>query len=108
MHPGDCRAPRTRAHLRTAVDAIYPQGLLLSQPGEGPGVAAQSHCLLAASDTAERKRYGITDEVLAGQHEMSDECRQRLKAVVEAAGGTVEKVCRSGGVGDKRKWDFPH
>jgi site-specific DNA-cytosine methylase len=55
-----------------------------------------SDCLLAASDTAERRRYGITDEVLAGQRAMSDECRQRLEAVVEAAGGTVEKVCRTG------------
>jgi site-specific DNA-cytosine methylase len=60
------------------------------------GALKLGDCLLAASDTAERRRYGITDEVLAGQHEMSAECRQHLKAVVEAAGGTVEKACRSG------------
>ena len=40
------------------------------------------------------KRYGITDDVLAGQHEMSDNKRQRLEAIVTGAGTTLDKVTR--------------
>ena len=51
-----------------------------------PASDADGHdCLLAPKDTAERTRYGITDEVLAIQQEMSDDCRQHLEAIVEAA-----------------------
>jgi site-specific DNA-cytosine methylase len=77
------------------------------------GALKLGDCLLAASDTAERKKYGITDEVLAGQHEMSAECRQHLEAVVAAAGGTLEKVCRTGAptavldLGKSADWSRP-
>ena len=51
-----------------------------------PASDADGHdCLLAPKDTAERTRYGVTDEVLAIQQEMSDDCRQHLEAIVEAA-----------------------
>ena len=51
-----------------------------------PASDADGHdCLLAPKDTAERTRYGITDEVLAIQQEMSDDCRQHLEAIVEVA-----------------------
>ena len=51
-------------------------------------------CMVAASDKKARRRYGITDTVLAGQHEMSDKKRRRLEAIVAAAGATLEEVTR--------------
>jgi hypothetical protein len=70
-------------------------------------------CLVAASDKLARKRYGITDEVLAGQHEMSGNKRQRLEAIVTGAGTTLDKVSRQGApaavidLGKSPQWSRP-
>ena len=72
------------------------------------------HCLVAASDKLARKRYGITDEVLAGQQEMSDNKRQRLEAIVTRAGTTLDKVSRKNApaavldVGKSLRWSKPN
>jgi site-specific DNA-cytosine methylase len=70
-------------------------------------------CLLATTDRAARKRYGITDEVLAGQEVMSAKKRQRLEEIVAAAGTTVEEVTRRDApaavidLGKSRRWANP-
>ena len=70
-------------------------------------------CLLATTDKVERQRYGITDEVLAGQHEMSAKKRRRLEAIVAGAGTTLDKVTGRDApvavidLGKSRKWAKP-
>ena len=60
------------------------------------------------------RELGLDDhEVLAGQHEMSGNKRQRLEAIVTGAGTTLDKVSRQGApaavidLGKSPQWSRP-